>query len=78
MRACCDASGCDNVFVERLWRSLKHEHIHLHADEPVTEARSKIGRYCELDSSKRPHSSPGAQTPDPVSLPRPPEALVAY
>ena len=67
----------DNVFVERLWRSLKYEHVYLHAYETVGEARSKIGRYFEFYNSRRPHSSLGAQTPDQVYFQRPPEALAA-
>ena len=38
----------DNVFVERLWRSLKYEHVYLHAYESVAEARMKIGRYFDF------------------------------
>jgi len=53
----------DNVFVERLWRSLKYEHVYLHAYESVGEARTKIGRYFEFYNCRRPHSSLGAQTP---------------
>jgi putative transposase len=68
---------CDNVFVERLWRSLKYEHVYLHAYETVAEARSKIGRYLEFYNTSRPHSSLGAQTPDQVYFLRPPEALAA-
>jgi putative transposase len=46
---------CDNVFVERLWRSLKYEHVYLYAYESVAEARSKIGRYFEFYNGQRPH-----------------------
>ena len=67
----------DNVFVERLWRSLKYEHVYLHAYESVGEARRKIGCYFEFYNSTRPHSSLGAQTPDQVYFHRPPEALAA-
>jgi len=67
----------DNVFVERLWRSLKYEHVYLHAYESVAEARAKIGRYFAFYNSQRPHSSLGAQTPDQVYFHRPPEALAA-
>ena len=67
----------DNVFVERLWRSLKYEHVYLHAYESVGEARDKIGRYFEFYNCRRPHSSLGAQTPDQVYFHRPPEALAA-
>jgi putative transposase len=68
---------CDNVFVERLWRSLKYEHVYLHAYESVAEARTKIGRYFEFYNSQRPHSSLGAETPDQVYFHRPPEMLAA-
>jgi putative transposase len=67
----------DNVFVERLWRSLKYEHVYLHAYESVAEARAKIGRYFAFFNSQRPHSSLGAQTPDQVYFHRPPEAMAA-
>jgi putative transposase len=67
----------DNVFVERLWRSLKYEHVYLHAYESVGEARRKIGCYFEFYNSTRPHSSLGAKTPDQVYFHRPPEALAA-
>ena len=67
----------DNVFVERLWRSLKYEHVYLHAYESVGEARRKIGCYFEFYNSRRPHSSLGAKTPDQVYFHRPPEALAA-
>jgi putative transposase len=68
---------CDNVFVERFWRSLKYEQVYLHAYESVGEARSKIACYIEFYNSRRPHSSLGAQTPDQVYFHRPPEALAA-
>jgi putative transposase len=67
----------DNVFVERIWRSLKYEHVYLHAYESVGEARHKIGSYFTFYNSKRPHSSLGAQTPDQVYFHRPPEAKAA-
>ena len=67
----------DNVFVERLWRSLKYEHVYLHAYESVGEARTKIGRYFEFYNFQRPHSSLGAQTPDQAYVHRPPETLAA-
>jgi Integrase core domain len=54
----------DNVFVERLWRSVKHEEVYLRAYETVAEARRLIGWYLDFFNSKRPHSSLGARTPD--------------
>jgi putative transposase len=54
----------DNVFVERLWRSVKYEEVYLRAYDTVAEARRLIGRYLDFFNSKRPHSSLGARTPD--------------
>jgi putative transposase len=56
----------DNVFVERLWRSVKYEEVYLRAYDTVAEARRLIGRYLNFFNSKRPHSSLGARTPDSV------------
>jgi putative transposase len=68
----------DNVFVERLWRSVKYEEVYLRAYGTVAEARRLIGQYLDFFNHKRPHSSLGARTPDHVyfgSLP--PSAAVA-
>lgn len=54
----------DNVFVERLWRTIKYEEVYLHAYESVAEARARIGRYLNFYNSRRPHSSLDRQTPD--------------
>jgi putative transposase len=54
----------DNVFVERLWRSIKYEEIYLHAYKTVAEARVGIGRYLTFYNSRRPHSSLDRKTPD--------------
>ena len=54
----------DNVFVERLWRSVKYEEVYLRAYASVSEARASIGRYLGFYNTKRPHSSLGGQTPD--------------
>jgi putative transposase len=54
----------DNVFVERLWRSVKYEEVYLRAYETVAEARRLIGRYLNFFNTKRPHSSLGARAPD--------------
>ena len=56
----------DNVFVERLWRSIKYEEVYLHAYKTVSEARTGIGRYLKFYNSQRPHSSLDRQTPDQV------------
>ena len=54
----------DNVFVERLWRTIKYEEIYLRAYDTVTEARASIGRYLGFYNARRPHSSLDRQTPD--------------
>jgi putative transposase len=54
----------DNVFVERLWRSVKYEEVYLRAYDSVAQARASLGRYLTFYNTKRPHSSLGARTPD--------------
>ncbi len=54
----------DNVFVERIWRSIKYEEIYLHAYACVNDARTAIARYLAFYNGLRPHSSLGRQTPD--------------
>jgi len=54
----------DNVFVERLWRSVKYEEVYLRAYDSVGEARASIGRYLAFYNGKRPHSSLDARTPE--------------
>jgi putative transposase len=53
----------DNVFVERLWRSLKYEEVYLYAYETVSAAREGIARYFDFFNNERPHSALGYQTP---------------
>ena len=54
----------DNVFVERLWRSVKYEEVYLRAYDSVSQARASLGRYLDFYNRKRPHSSLDACTPD--------------
>ena len=55
----------DNVFVERLWRTIKHEEVYVRAYASVPEARASIGRYIDnFYNARRPHSSLDRQTPD--------------
>ena len=54
----------DNVFVERLWRTVKYEEVYLHAYDSVSDARAGIGRYLDLYNRRRPHSSLDDMTPD--------------
>jgi putative transposase len=54
----------DNVFVERLWRSVKYEHVYKYAYASVSDARAKIATYLDWYNCDRPHSSINEQTPD--------------
>ena len=54
----------DNIFVERLWRSVKYEEVYLRAYDSVAEARASLGRYLDFYNRKRPHSTLDARTPD--------------
>ena len=54
----------DNVFVERLWRSVKYEQVYLKAYDNVSEASASIGRYLDFYNRRRSHSSLDDATPD--------------
>ena len=74
-----DGRGCwrDNVFVERLWKSIKYEEVYLRSYDTVSQAREGIGRYLDFYNTRRPHSSLDAMTPDEYyyqHLPSPREA----
>ena len=56
----------DNVFVERLWKSIKYEEVYLHAYDSVSEAKAGIARYIQFYNTRRPHASLDRQTPDTV------------
>lgn len=56
----------DNVFVERLWRSVKYEEVYLKAYDSIGNARASLGRYFAFYNSKRRHQSLDRQTPDTV------------
>lgn len=53
----------DNVFIERLWRSLKYECVYLHAFETGSELRTGLGRWITYYNTQRPHSGLAGQTP---------------
>jgi len=67
----------DNVFVERLWRSIKYEEVYLRAYDTVSEARASIGRYLNFYNGRRPHSSLDRQTPDQAYFTRLPQSAAA-
>ena len=65
----------DNVFVERLWRTVKYEEVYLRAYHSVSDARASLGRYLDFYNSRRPHSSLGARTPEQAHLDHLPQVL---
>ncbi len=67
----------DNVFVERLWRSIKYEEVYLRAYDTVSDARASIGRYLAFYNGRRPHSSLDRQTPDQACFHRLPHSAAA-
>jgi putative transposase len=66
IRLSMDGKGCwrDNIFVERLWRSLKYEEVYLHGYDTVSAATAGISAYRTLYNTRRPHSSLADQTTD--------------
>ena len=66
IRISMDGKGCwrDNVFVERLWRSVKYEEVYLHAYQGVAEAKAGIGKYFAFYNARRSHTALDRQTPD--------------
>lgn len=68
IRISMDGKSCwrDNVFVERLWRSLKYDGVYLHAYDCVSSAREGMERYSRFYNQKRPHTALDGRTPDGV------------
>ena len=56
----------DNVFIERLWRSLKYECVYLHAFETGSELRAGLSNWIGYYNARRPHSALAGHTPDEV------------
>lgn len=79
IRISMDGKGCwrDNVFVERLWRSVKLKEVYLHTYETVSDARAGLDRYFRFYNSRRPHSSLERKTPGEVYFNTTPLSLVA-
>lgn len=74
-----DGTGCwrDNVFVERLWKSIKYEEVYLHAYETVSAAQQGLERYLTFYNQARPHRALDGRTPDGVYFDNLPTRLTA-
>lgn len=68
IRISMDGKGCwrDNVFVERLWRTIKYEQVYLHAYSSMDDAKTHLKEYLEFYNTIRPHRSLDGRTPDAV------------
>jgi len=53
----------DNIFAERLWRSVKYEEVYLHDYQSVPEAKERLALYFDFYNSERPHASLEYRTP---------------
>ena len=56
----------DNVFVERLWKSVKYKEVYLKAYGSIAEVRRELGKYFEFYNQRRRHQGLDRQTPDEV------------
>ncbi len=79
IRISMDGKGCwrDNVFVERLWKSIKYEEVYLHAYETVSAAQQGLERYLTFYNQARPHRALDGRTPDAVYFDNLPTRLTA-
>ena len=68
IRISMDGKGCwrDNVFVERLWKSVKYEEVYLKAYDSVSAAKANLGVYLNFFNARRPHQSLDGKTPDTI------------
>jgi putative transposase len=57
-------NGRDNIFVERLWKSVKYEEVYLRAYDSVADARANLAKYLTFYNTKRPHTALDGNTPD--------------
>src|SRR5207244_8874180 len=79
IRISMDGKGCwrDNVFVERLWKTIKYEEVYLHAYDTVSAAKESLTRYVSFYNARRPHTALDRQTPDAAYFNRLPLAAAA-
>jgi putative transposase len=67
----------DNVFVERLWKTIKYEEVYLHAYDTVSDAKAGLARYIDFYNRCRPHRALDGMTPDAVYFDSLPASLAA-
>lgn len=74
-----DGKDCwrDNVFVERLWKSIKYEEVYLHAYDSIGQVKTALGRYLDFYNQRRPHSAFDRKTPDETYSPSLPLPMAA-
>jgi putative transposase len=74
-----DGKGCwrDNVFVERLWKSVKYEEVYLKAYDSVSAAKAGLGNYLAFYNTRRPHQSLDGKTPDTIYFAGLPQERIA-
>jgi putative transposase len=74
-----DGKGCwrDNVFVERLWKSVKYEEVYLKAYDSVTAAKTCLGNYLRFYNTRRPHRALDGKSPDAVYFANLPQTSIA-
>ena len=74
-----DGKGCwrDNVFVERLWKSVKYEEVYLKAYDSVTAAKAGLGAYLQFYNIRRPHQALDGKSPGAVYFENLPHTRIA-
>lgn len=79
IRISMDGKGCwrDNVFVERLWRTIKYEEVYLKAYDSVSQAKASLGQFIMFYNSRRPHQTFAGKTPDMIYFANLPQKNVA-
>ncbi len=79
IRISMDGKGCwrDNVFVERLWKSVKYEEVYLKAYDSVSAAKANLGVYLNFFNTRRPHQSLDGKTPDTIYYTGLPQTRIA-
>ena len=66
IRISMDGKGCwrDNIFVERLWRTIKYEEVYLKAYDSVAQAKASLGQFIRFYNCRRPHQTFAGKTPE--------------